>query len=321
MICFEIPHPDEKKRITSALLVVMLLLLLWGGFSQAAGLRAGRVAILISRDIRPYVEAVEGMSAVFEETPGIDLEVWSLDKFPDKSRVTLAATLREEKADLFLSVGPEAARFIWMNTLPEGAERIYSIVLNPDQVLDGFSSPCGVCLNIPVQTQIDMIGRGLPGVSRIGILYDPRYNDDFFEEASRVVPEGKTVVPLAISSKKEIPVVLQQHWGDVDALWLIPDRTVISESIIAYVIKESLFKKVPVIGYNRFFYDSGSAFAFVFDYEELGRQCAREALTLLSGGDCRQAPPLFHVWINTRVMKKLGFTIAEEYPFPIEVGP
>lgn len=39
----------------------------------------------------------------------------------------------------------------------------------------------------------------------------------------------------------------------MDALWLIPDRTVISESIVKYVIKEAFLRKVPVIGYNRFF--------------------------------------------------------------------
>ena len=115
--------------------------------------------------------------------------------------------------------------------------------------------------------------------------------------------------------------MLKDHWGDVDALWLIPDRTVISESIIKYVIKESLFKVVPVIGYNRFFYESGAALAFVFNYEELGRQCAVEALKALSGGGCGKTTPFFHVWINTRVLKKLGIPVIEDYTFPIEVGP
>ena len=314
-------HTDKRIGIICRLLLVALLVFLGMDCAQAADPQARKAAIVVSRNIRPYVEAVEGMSAVFTKSTGVGLQVWYLDKFPANNRIALSEELATGGFSLFIAVGPEAARFIRTQNLPEDAVRIYSVILNPKQVLGESQSICGVSLNIPAQKQIEMIRRSLPELSRIGVLYDPRYNTDFVEEAFRSMPGELLIVPLAISSKKDIPNVLQRHWGDVDALWLIPDRTVISESIIAYVIKESLFKKVPVIGYNRFFYDSGSAFAFVFDYEELGRQCAREALTLLSKGECRRTSPLFHVWINTRVMKKLGLPIADEYPLPIEVKP
>ena len=91
----------------------------------------------------------------------------------------------------------------------------------------------------------------------------------------------------------------------MDALWLIPDRTVISESIVKYVIKEAFLRKIPVIGYNRFFYETGAALAFVFDYKELGQQCAKKALSILSGKNCLSTPPLFHVWVNAGVAGSL----------------
>ena len=323
MIHFEKLRAGEKMRIASGLIAAAAcLVFLWVDFVQAADLRTGKVAILVSRNIRPYAEAVEGISAVFEGSPGMELKVFYLDKFLEKNRATLSGELAEGKFNLFISVGPEAARFVWTNGVLKSSTRLYSVVLNPEKVFGTSPSPCGVSLNIPAQKQLEMIKRALPGVSRIGILYDPLYNSDFFEEAAAFASSGEIrIIPLEVSSKKEIPGVLKDHWGDVDALWLIPDRTVISESIIKYVIKESLFKVVPVIGYNRFFYESGAALAFVFNYEELGRQCAVEALKVLSGGGCGKTTPFFHVWINTRVLKKLGIPVIEDYAFPIEVGP
>lgn len=325
MISFEKLRAGEKMRITSGLLAAAVcMVFLWAGFAQAVDHNTAKVAVLVSRNIRPYAEAVEGISAIFAESPDRELEIFYLDKFRGKDRDVLSGELAEGEFKLFISVGPEATRFIWTDEALKNSARLYSVVLNPEKVLGTASPPCGISLNIPIQEQIEMIESGLPGVWRVGLLYDPRYNSDFFEDAAvRSFYRGIKIVPLEVSSKKEIPGVLKDHWGDIDALWLIPDRTVISESIIKYTIKESLFKAVPVIGYNRFFYESGAALAFVFDYEELGKQCAMKALNLLSGEMCGKTDtcPCFHVWINTRVMKKLGIEIVEDYMSPIEVGP
>jgi putative ABC transport system substrate-binding protein len=181
---------------------------------------------------------------------------------------------------------------------------------------------CGVPLDIPAQKQLEMIVRGLPSAKRIGLLYDPRYNADFFGKAlAEAAALNLKVVPLKVSSKKEIPAVLNQNWGNIDALWFIPDQTVISESIVQYIIKEALFKRTPVIGYNRFFYESGAALAFVFDYAEIGRQTGHLAASVLAGKACEQEIPLFHVWQNLRVINKLGMSVPEKRVAPIEAGP
>ncbi|HOO89320.1 MAG TPA: ABC transporter substrate binding protein [Syntrophales bacterium] len=327
MIGFEKLHASKNIRVTSGLLAVAVcMVFLCANFAQAQAAEhtTQKVAVLLSRNIRPYAEAVEGMGSIFTESPGRELELFYLDKYRGKDLALLSGELAGGEFRLFISVGPEATRFIWTDEAFKHSEKLYSVVLNPEKVLATENPSCGISLNIPVQKQIEMIGRGLPGVRRMGLLYDPGYNTDFFNEAiNRASSLGIRIVPLAVSSKKEIPSVLDNHWGAIDALWLIPDRTVISESIVKYTIKESLFKAIPVIGYNRFFYESGAALAFVFNYEELGKQCAMEALRLLSGEACGEINPCpcFHVWVNTRVMKKLGLMIREDYVSPVEVGP
>jgi putative ABC transport system substrate-binding protein len=304
------------------LLIVLCSVFLEAAALQGAEVRAPKAAVLVSRDIRPYIEAVEGISMVLGENPSARVQVFSLEKFKGKSREALVQSLAGEKFDLFITVGPEAVRFASEEPVLERTARLYSMVLNPPRGSGHPEAACGVPLDIPAQRQLEMIAQGLTAVKRVGLLYDPRYNSEFFTKAAAdAISLDLKIVPLKVSSKKDIPVVLKQHWENVDALWLIPDQTVISESIVQYIIKEALFKKIPVIGYNRFFYESGAALAFVFDYEELGRQTGRVAANMLTGRACEKEPPVFHGWLNLRVIDKLGMTVPEKRSPSMEVGP
>jgi len=281
-----------------------------------------RVGIVVSKNIRPYLEAVQGLESGLSDNSDVKTQVFNLEKLDDKERVDLFRGQGVKEFGLFVAVGPEAALAVWKGIGKEDASRIYFMVLNPEKVLGPKARGCGIPLNIPVQTQIEMIGRGLPSVRRLGLLYDPELNSAFFRTAAGAASfSDLTVVPLRVSSKKDISSVLKRQGKDMDALWLIPDRTVISESIVKYVIKEAFLSKLPVIGYNRFFYETGAALAFVFDYKELGQQCAQKALRILSGDACLDTPPLFHVWINEGVAEKLGLRPSDKYLPPIILGP
>ncbi|HMA86532.1 MAG TPA: ABC transporter substrate binding protein, partial [Desulfosalsimonadaceae bacterium] len=199
--------------------------------------------------------------------------------------------------------------------------KLYSIVLNPDTVSPEVTPDCGVSLNIPPSLQLAAIGSCLPDARRIGIFYDPQFNAGFFAQADRAAHlQGIQLVPLQASSKKDIPEGFSSSVQKLDAIWLIPDRTVISESIAQYIIKQSILQGAPVVGYNQFFYESGATTAFVFDYAALGRQTARMAIKRLEEGKCRYQVPEFEVWINQSVYKKLEIPLPA-LEKPLVVGP
>jgi putative ABC transport system substrate-binding protein len=312
------PYPFLGRLLS----VVLCSVFLGAAALQGEEILAPKVAILVSRDIRPYIEAVEGMSVVLAESASAKVQVFSLEKFKGKSQDVLMQSLTGEKFDLFAAVGPEAVRFVREEPVLAKNTYLYSMILNPPRVSGQTETTCGVPLDIPAKRQLEMIDQGLRTIKRLGLLYDPRYNSEFFMKAAAEASSlDLKIVPLKVSSKKDIPIVLKQNWENIDALWLIPDQTVISESIVQYIIKDALFKKIPVIGYNRFFYESGAALAFVFDYEELGRQTGRLAADMLKGKACEKENPVFHVWLNLRVIDKLGIGVPEKKPPSIEVGP
>jgi putative ABC transport system substrate-binding protein len=292
------------------------------GAAAGAESPAARIGILVSSKIRPYLEAAEGAAVAFEEAADVSLTTHLLDKYPEDDLPELSRLLSAENTDLVLAIGPGAARFAWSPAAGIHSRRLYAMVLNPERVIDTGKEACGISLNIPVEEQLRAIRSGLPGVRRLGLLFDPSGNSPLFTAAAAAADRlGMSLIAMEVSGKPDIPAVLEAYWDRVDALWFVPDRTVVSESIVEYVIRESIFNKVPVIGYNRFFYDSGASLAFVIDYREVGAQCAREAVRLMSGGGCRQMPPEFHLWVNTRVIGKLGVAGPKSFAGHLREGP
>lgn len=310
-----------------------LLLCLWGSvflcppaWPEAAGFAERqappRVNIIVSQNIRPYVEAADAMRKALEERLDADIEVFGLYRYKGNARQSLADRLSDPDAPgLNISVGPEATAFLWEEIDPGAGRKFYSIVLNPEKISPLVDPDCGISLNIPPRIQLDEIRQSLPGMRRVGIFYDPAVNSGFFEKAAQAAfRQEMGLVPAMVASKKEIPEKLAAMLPVVDCIWLIPDRTVISESIAQYIIKQSVLKGVPVIGYNQFFYDSGAAVAFVFDYAALGRQTARMVAGAWRQSRCPDRVPAFKVWINRSVYEKLHIELPP-IGQPLEIGP
>lgn len=298
----------------------LLLLGLEAALGQEMGTR--RIAVLLSRDIRPYFAAADGLARSLAARPGWRTRVFSLGKVRGRAREELLKSLAGGAFDAVVAVGPVAARTVWRELDPVPPLKAYAVVLNPEKILPPADVACGVALNIPLGEQLAAVRKGLPSAHRLGLLYDPAYNQTVFDRGAAAAGAlALELVPLAVSSKREIPAVLAGAWAGLDALWLVPDRTVISETLVRFVIKEALLRRVPVIGYNRFFYESGAALAFIFDYQRLGEQVGEQLIRRLSGVSCRAETPRYQAWLNPRVLRKLGAELPAEPLPPLEVGP
>lgn len=302
------------RRLSSRLLTILITAICVGVSTFAFGLEAAKskpVAVLFTLR-KPFVEAVEGLSE-FLKAAGVEADMFALDDYAGKKRAVLKERMVQKPFRCHIGVGPQAVRFIWSELDLTDSTPLYTMVLNPDKVLPPTHPLRGISLNIPIHTQVNKILDTLPSARRIGLLYDPRHNAAFFHQAKWMVEwAGRAFVPLAVSSSEEIPALLEGHLAEVDALWIIPDPTVISESIIQYIIKEALLSKVPVIGYNSFFYESGALMSFIFNYRELGEQTGEMVLNILKGDIGRRNDPKFSVWINSRVAQKLGTPLGDD---------
>jgi putative ABC transport system substrate-binding protein len=261
---------------------------------------------------------------VLAEVSGVELEIFNLDKMGAKASDDLASELVKEKnISLLAAIGPEAVSYAWRSFKSEFPPKLYAIVLNPEKLIGPDADLCGIALNIPAAVQLKMIHDAFGSAKRVGVFYDPANNEGFFQDAAAAASMmGINLVPLKVSSMKDIPTLLEGAVNSVECIWLIPDKTVISESIAQYMIKQAVIQRIPVVGYNQFFYDSGAAMSFVFDYGALGRQAGELAGEMVAYHvPCGNQAPVFEVWINRGVMEKLGMQISETLQSPMKMGP
>lgn len=302
----------------------VLLLAFWiaaNGVSASEKENALDIAVVVSLRIRPYVEAVEGLVAELEKA-GASFQIFYLEDMPDPSPQVFESFFPPEKFTDFVAVGPESGRFLSQNW-KANRPLFFMMILNPEDVLKPAGASCGVSLHIPVPVQTRRIAACLPEARTIGILFGSSHNSAFVSEASQSTSDiPLRILPLPVSTPRQIPQTLKASWDRLDALWLIPDRTVISERLVHFILKESLLQGIPVIGYNRFFYESGALLSFIIDYEAVGRKTAQRVLR--HGGkkeNCSPMAPPYQLWLNLRVRNRLGISTPEPGGGLVKAGP
>ena len=284
-----------KKWVLMLISLFLIVSVSFGGENDI------RTAVLVSESIRPYVEASEGFS---EAMPG------KVTEFTIKRpKRTIPDDLLESKWDIIVAIGPHATSLL--PSIPGDTPRVYTMVLNPQSVIPEDVPIAGVSLNIPARFQAKVITNALPDIRRVGVFYNPKYSSglvDQLREAGR--ENGLVLAPIRVLSQKDIRNSLDERLESMDALLMIPDPTVISESIVVFLIKEALKKRVPVIGYNRFFLEKGALLSFVIDYKGVGRRTALLAKGILNGLESKSLPPPVSVEVNRKLAKKFGFEIG-----------
>ncbi len=290
------------------ILFSMITILFEVGICSSEQITKPKVAVVVSREIKPYMEAVGGLKDILDKKAGGKFKIFPLEEYRENDLDLLEKQLNSQDFNLAVSVGPEATSFLWSGSKRPDLLRVFTMVLSPEKILPKPERACGISLSIPIDRQLKVIAESLPFINRLGLLFNPKYNLDFYQFAlGQAQPFDLEVVPLKIDSQKEIPKILEKSWSKIDGVWLIPDRTVISKSVAEYIIKEALYEEKPVIGYNRFFYESGSAMAFVLDYPAIGQQTGQLALNRLKDQPCEEIIPAFQIKINSNVLENMGY--------------
>jgi len=297
---------------TGRLLFAVLLLIGSAAMGQPAlAADAPKIAVVVSSNLKPYLEAVQGFQNHLAQFGADKPSVHFLDPDYDPAHTLLTGKLRGENPTLIAAVGPEATGYLW-TTFPDAIpHKLYAMVLNPERVVPGNAPLSGVPLNIPIEVQLHELSKTFPHLGRVGLIYDPANNAAFAAAAGIAARSyGIAMIDLQVRSRGDIMKVLESRWKDISALWVIPDATVISESLIHFILKGAIANNVAVFGYNRFFTDSGAALALVCDYEAIGRQTAALALATLAGEPDTMVVPAYEVVMNPRVLKTLGLVPA-----------
>ena len=240
---------------------------------------ANEIAILKSADIAPYNQAIDSFKAVL--TTGNTFVEHDLQGDVARGR-KLAPKIRASDASLVLAVGVKAALVAKLE-LPD-IPVIFCMVLDPakhdrveQRLRERFSE-------VPIERQLATMRSVLPGRRKIGLLYDPEKSARLVQEARRQAKElNLELVERQVASERDVPASLRALLPAIEALWLLPDSTVLNEESIKFLLSTALDSNLPVIGFSSDLVRRGALAGLSVRYDDVGRQAGQLARRILSG--------------------------------------
>src|SRR5437870_2784828 len=273
---------------------------------------AAEVAILKSADLAAYNQAVAGFKATMP--PGTTFVEYDMQGDVARGQKH-ARKIRESDATLLLAVGVKAALVAKLEIVDIPV--IFCMVLDPAKHDLRAPNMTGIRLDVPVERQFRTMRSVLPPVKKIGVLYDPEKTGNLVTEArlmARVV--GFEMIARTVHAGKDVPAALRALLPQIEALWLVPDSTVLTEDSLPFVMGTALDTNVPVIGFSSELVRSGALLGLSVSYEDVGRQAGLLAKKILS--DQTQPftttfpPERLRLALNLKTARFLGIVIPPE---------
>lgn len=259
-------------RIRYWWLIVCALLL-----SPISAVSAGEIAILKSSDLPYYEQAVLGFRAGLPSP--MQVREYNIGGQFTQGR-EIGRALRASPPTLVFAVGLKAALAAKLEIFDTPV--IFCMVLNPESHGLPTSNMTGIAVRTSAATQLTAIRSVMPDRRRIGVLYDEAQSGDFVRQAHRLAKQsGFELVPVAVRSQEDLAPAVRTLFPKIDALWLIQDQTVISESSIPFLVESTIDAKIALFTFSSTLVQQGALGALVVDPWAVGQQAARLARTQL----------------------------------------
>lgn len=293
----------QSARYSGRVLVCLVGLIILS--SQAA--YAADVVAVKSRALGVYDEAISGFKKDFSGSVSVLLMNGDL-KDPEK----LAAAVKSQNPKAILAVGLGAARAL--KAAVSDIPIVFVMAMNPVQNKLRSGNMTGVFLEPTARDQLKAFKQALPGVKRIGVIYDPKRTGPFIRAAAKSASSvGITLIAAKISQKKDVPAALGEVIKRSDALWLIRDATVMSREFFKRTLILQFEKKIPLLAYSPMFVKKMAVCSFASSYSYQGKKAAEIVKKILAGssvGDIPLQAPTGTLTVNVNSAAKAGVKIS-----------
>lgn len=294
----------------------LLILLMFSSLFFPGAATTKKIAVLKTKDITLYREALLGFHDVLSQKGIIHGENATIDVF---FSVSALGKKLENEYDLIYVLGSDS-----IGELKEKVKNIpllFALILNPveNRVVNAMREPgtnvTGASLNTPLPLELKMLHTIMPKIKNVLIMYSQQ-NAALVEEIKQgqVLPLEPIVKPVAKSA--EVPEILNgTKTSPVDAVLLIPDMTVCEKNTVGYIAQFCLRNKIPFIGYTASLLKDGAVVCFLYDYKDIGRQAGELALRILAGESPEKIPVTIprklDYAINVKIKNYLNMEIPE----------
>jgi putative ABC transport system substrate-binding protein len=290
--------------IKNLFIVLFLIFLILGHGSSGA---AQEIVAVQSVRVAPYEEAIRGFKNV------CDARIKKL-VLSELKETDVVEKIAEIRPDMVLAIGMDALSMVKIiETIPI----VYLMVLDPQSAVSAERNITGVSMNIPQKRQLRAFLEALPDLNSIGLLYDPERTGYLAENAREAAREiGINLIAKEVHRSGEVPLLIKDMKGKIDAFWMLPDLTVITPETVEYLLLFSLENTVPILTFAKKYVELGALMSVGMDAFDIGTQAGEMAEKILSGRDVKNIQRVDArkavISINLKVAGKLGVTIDEK---------
>jgi len=238
--------------------------------------------VIQSQSIAAYNEAIKGFEEACKRNNVSIVEIYDLKGDIDEGKRVIK-NIKDDKRrpDLILSVGILATTLVkeQFNDIPI----IFCMVINYKRFNLAGTNITGISSEVSVKDQFTILKELLGTGKNVGVLYDPKETGGIISEAVSVVGKSNfNLVKTEVTSGDQVTSALKNIVNKIDALWIVPDGTVVTKESLEIILKMSLKLRLPVFCTSSAIVRAGALVSISPDYRQVGIQAAQLAQTLLN---------------------------------------
>lgn len=304
-------RPEAGYFPLGVLVLIVALALGWFGPAVTPA-DAMEIAVMKSSGIDAYEQAIEGFRATAPS--GIIYTEYDLQGDLEQGK-KIARKIRASDVSLVLAVGLKAALAAKLEIID--IPIVYMMILDPAKHNLNAPNMTGTLLEIPPDRQFKLIKGFLPNVRKLGVLSNPQAGSSKLKEAAtQAMAHSLQLQDFPVDGEKEVPQQLRALLASTDALWLIPDSSVLTTESIGFILDSSLARHVPVIGFSPEFTRLGALLSLSVSYKEVGRETGLLAKRILDGDRKLPGKPVpverIKITVNLKTAKFMGIELPKE---------
>lgn len=184
----------------------------------------------------------------------------------------------------------------------------------------------GVSTEVPPEDELHALRVAAPAVRRVGILYGKQSGTRLRRQARAAAQaQGLTITEAPLGNLSELPNVVRQLAGSVDAFWMPADTAVATPEAFSFLLRFSLEQQKPLLVFSDALVRAGALTGVSPDFTRAGERAA-EAVRRILAGERPADVPVTHVRtsrivVNSATARAIGLELSADVRSQAEMVP
>jgi len=267
--------------------------------------------ILLLSDGKP---SLAGVAQAIQSMRTEKIEVYNLGGSHDQDAEITAAIQNSEKREV-VAIGLPAAQLARQHLSKK--QVVFCQVPNYEQF--GLVTPWmkGVRAIPSISRQFHAWKLLNPNLQRIGVIASRNMKDVLHEAQVAAKANAIELLPAEVALDREVPRALEKMTGKVQGIWLAPDSSILSTSVIREAMSYSTKNRIQMLVFSSALLNEGALLAATPNFNEVARTVLLRLQQAHGANGVPGEPAMAllsaDISVNAKVAEELGLTMSDKF--------